>query len=290
MQSLDTLAYQSREARVGTFRCAPNDARFEDSGPIGGFLFVFPRTAVTITHEGGRTMVADRNSVMLYNRGQRYRRGAVTAEGDVCDWFAASEEAVRHAVAPYDPEAAERTGRPFRFARGPASARLYLRQRHLVSSLEVDELEPLAVEQAMLSLLDEVVAQAYAARGVSAAPVPERTRRGHRELSEALKALLARDFARAPTLDDLAAELGVSPFHLSRVFRSLEGQTIHQHLDQLRLRAALHRLAEPRLALTQLALEVGYSSHSHFSAAFRRAFSHTPSAVRARLTGPQRLN
>ena len=55
---------------------------------------------------------------------------------------------------------------------------------------------------------------------------------------------------------------------------------LHRYLTRLRLRAALERLAGGANDLTALALDLGFSSHSHFADAFRREFGRTPSAVR----------
>jgi AraC-like DNA-binding protein len=74
--------------------------------------------------------------------------------------------------------------------------------------------------------------------------------------------------------------VGVSVFHLCRVFRSVTGGTIHQHREQLRLRAALPAVMESDDDLLSIGLRLGFSSHSHFTAAFRRRFTITPSALR----------
>ena len=55
---------------------------------------------------------------------------------------------------------------------------------------------------------------------------------------------------------------------------------IHRYLTQLRLRSSLERLADGANDLTALALELGFSSHSHFTDAFRREFGHAPSRDR----------
>jgi AraC-like DNA-binding protein len=55
---------------------------------------------------------------------------------------------------------------------------------------------------------------------------------------------------------------------------------LYRYLTRLRLRAALERLADGARDLTALALELGFSSHSHFADAFRREFGRTPSDVR----------
>ena len=68
--------------------------------------------------------------------------------------------------------------------------------------------------------------------------------------------------------------------HLSRIFQHHTGFTIHRYLVQLRMRQALERLAGGEQNLTMLALDLGFSSHSHFTDAFRREFGCAPSAVR----------
>ena len=54
---------------------------------------------------------------------------------------------------------------------------------------------------------------------------------------------------------------------------------IHRYLVQLRLARALVELPHTN-DLTMLALDLGFSSHSHFTAAFRRAFGSPPSVFR----------
>ncbi len=73
----------------------------------------------------------------------------------------------------------------------------------------------------------------------------------------------------------------VSPFHLAHGFRARTGLGLHAYRTHLRLRAALERIADPALPLTELALDLGFASHSHFTDTFRRTFGRPPSAVRA---------
>jgi AraC-like DNA-binding protein len=61
------------------------------------------------------------------------------------------------------------------------------------------------------------------------------------------------------------------------------GGTIHQHRQGLRLAAGLTRL-ETGEALTDIALDLGYSSHSHFTAAFRSVYGAPPRQVRTWVT------
>jgi transcriptional regulator GlxA family with amidase domain len=106
-----------------------------------------------------------------------------------------------------------------------------------------------------------------------------RTRKAHRELAEAAKAELAAGFGRSLGLQELA-RLYTSAFHLARVFRAETGFSLHGFRQSLRLRAALERLSSSTVDLSALALELGFSSHSHFTERFRNEFGVAPSQVR----------
>jgi AraC-like DNA-binding protein len=81
------------------------------------------------------------------------------------------------------------------------------------------------------------------------------------------------------TLVEIAGELRVSPVYLTQVFQQVEGLPLYQYQLRLRLARALDLLAGYD-DLTTLALDLGFSSHSHFSAAFRRLYGYSPSAFK----------
>ena len=102
----------------------------------------------------------------------------------------------------------------------------------------------------------------------------------HRELVEGAKTRLAFSLRQPVRLTALARALHTSPFHLARVFRVETGFTVEGYRRALRLRAALELLPTHSSGLTALALELGFSSHSHFTESFRREFGVPPSALR----------
>jgi AraC family transcriptional regulator len=151
----------------------------------------------------------------------------------------------------------------------------HLALRRWQRALQEGAVERLALEEALLALLHAVLA--HPADGSSAASprAVERTRE-----------LLAADPARGDTLAEIARAVHVSPFHLARQFRRHTGSTVHGYRTRLRITLALQRLAQGERDLTRLALELGFASHSHFSAAFRRATGAAPSALRTISTAP----
>ncbi len=73
--------------------------------------------------------------------------------------------------------------------------------------------------------------------------------------------------------------VGASPAYVTDVFRRFEGISLRRYVTQLRLARALVELPYST-DITSLALDLGLSSHSHFTLAFRRAFGCTPSEFR----------
>ncbi|NTX63842.1 helix-turn-helix transcriptional regulator [Myxococcus sp. CA051A] len=134
--------------------------------------------------------------------------------------------------------------------------------------------DPLAREEVALALVHRFVRDAAPERTRAASVTP-----AWRQLTEELQHQVATRFAERLTLEALASEVHASPFHASRVFHAVTGETLHRHLTRVRLRAALFELEEASGRLTDVALGVGFSSHSHFTSAFRQEFGCTPSAL-----------
>ncbi len=83
------------------------------------------------------------------------------------------------------------------------------------------------------------------------------------------------------TLSEVASAVHCSPYYLSRIFRAEAKDSLHSYLTRLRLRASLEFLLRfPKEPFSEVALEHGFSSHSHFSAAFRREFGVPPSVLK----------
>lgn len=274
---IDTEIFETEAVKVGIFRCTPDDALFNDSGRIRNFCFVFPRVAVLIQHESERAFVADPTVVTLYNRRQAYRRDRIHPDGDRSDWYAVSEAILRDAIRHHDPAAADAPEHPLRVSHAPCDAATYRVQRELfVEIARGDVVDPLRVEETVVGLLHAVLGNVYAGTG------PRSTRRDL-EIVHAAQTLIARYFTRALKVTDIAHSLGCSIYHLCRIFRRAVGTTMHDYREQLRLRTALEHL-EQSSDLTRLGLDLGYCSHSHFTARFQAMFGTTPSAVRTRIS------
>jgi AraC family transcriptional regulator len=131
-----------------------------------------------------------------------------------------------------------------------------------------------------LQLVADVLEAAFVRHGLLRKQRRNGTEADHAERAEAVKSYLAGRLGERVKLEEVARAVHASPFHLARVFQQRTDVPIHRYLTQLRLRAALERLADGTDDLTRLALELGFSSHSHFTDAFRRALRRTPSEAR----------
>ena len=104
----------------------------------------------------------------------------------------------------------------------------------------------------------------------------QRQKRHNQERVETVIAILKEHLAETPSLEEVGKRVGCSHFHLSRVFSQETGQSIFQYLRKLRLDRAAELLREAKWTVTQVAMEVGYSSASHFSTAFHEAYGCCP--------------
>ena len=276
---LDHEVFRSPVVTVGEFHCTVNHPGFEDSGPIRQDCVVFPRLAVSIQHEHERAFVSNSNMVAFYNAGQVYRRAAISPEGDHCHWFAIDRatacEVLEHAGVSTAPAG------PFGWKRAPSDPSAYLSQREIVDAIVgIDgpvRMDSAEIEERVILLLDHCV---RAARDPAAAGPAAPYRRTTEDAVHEIEILLSARWNETLQLSDLARGVGLSPFHLCRAFRQLTGCTIHQYRLRLRLRAALDAMRTTRRSLVEIALDAGFSSHSHFTSAFRRQFGVLPSALR----------
>ena len=277
-QVLERVIYQDQVVQIGLFRCPPSRPDFAEAGPITGHLLVFPRTTVCITQAGKEPVIANPNVVMFYNRGQPYRRSPISERGDLCEWFAYPPGVVAEALRSYDMRVEDHIEQPFRFTHGPSDPTSYLMQRRLVEYiLENPHPDLLLVEEATLAILESVLAHVFSIRESKKAmsnPV-------QLDVVYQIQTILCTRFDEALTLESISTELGYSPYHLSHVFRWQTGTSIHRYLNQIRLRTALEMISDGGYDLMKMAVHLGYSHHSHFTMAFRKAFALPPSQLRS---------
>jgi AraC-like DNA-binding protein len=104
---------------------------------------------------------------------------------------------------------------------------------------------------------------------------------------QATAALLASKPEQGRTLSQSADRVHASSQYLARGFRRLAGEPMHRFLLRSRLLRALDAALDDDGELTMIALALGFATPSHFTAAFRRSYGITPSALRRQARGRQ---
>ncbi len=92
--------------------------------------------------------------------------------------------------------------------------------------------------------------------------------------------MLTADLSAPPSLDTLAAAAEMSHVRLNRCFRKAYGVTVFEWLRGYRLDRARRCLDDPEQSVTEVAFRCGFSSSSHFAAAFRERFRCSPHQYR----------
>lgn len=108
----------------------------------------------------------------------------------------------------------------------------------------------------------------------------KRHHRQNRERCERVFHLLERDMENPPSLEMLAAEVGCSPFYLSRIFTEQFGMGIPAALRKIRISKAAERLLQEKSTITEIAISVGYSSLGAFNKAFLDEHGVAPGTYR----------
>ena len=230
---------------------------------------VFPYRGVYVRHVGRDDAVAEANQVLFFNAWEGYRVSHPVAGGDVCLDLAIDNSLLRELA----PRESVRDGENPTFVRqrrriDPRAQALVALLRHslrkgIAESLEAESLALVLAQRALGPRTSHAAGASF----------------GQQRLVDRVKLVLAGDLARRWTLDEIAAEVGGSPVYLTQVFQRVEGVPLYRYQMRLRLARALD-LIDQYDDLSALSLDLGFSSHSHFSAAFRQAYGRSPTAFR----------
>jgi AraC family transcriptional regulator len=229
---------------------------------------IFPYRGVYVHHVGRTESVAEANQVIFINENEPYQASHPVEGGDSTLSIGVSaatllELSPKEYLRPNGQAAFNRS----RLRIGANSQTLTALLRH---SLNRGATETLEAESLTITLLRRVLGERTSHAAASGSL-------GRQKLVDRAKLVLASDLGRRWTLAEIATEVGGSPVYLTQMFQQLEGIPLYRYQLQLRLARALDLLGDHD-NLTILAFELGFSSHSHFSATFKQAYGQTPSA------------
>lgn len=226
---------------------------------------VFPYRGVFVRHVGRNDAVAEANQLLFFNEAEAYRISHPVDGGDACLDLVVEEAQLLELV----PKEQLRSGATPAFRRqrrriDPRAQALVALLRH---SLSRNIAETLEAETLALTLVRRSLGERTSH---VAGPSP-----GRQKLVDRAKLVLSSDLSRRWTLAEIAAEVGVSPVYLTQMFQQVEAMPLYRYHLRLRLARALDLLGRYD-NLTTLGMDLGFSSHSHFSSAFRLVYGRTP--------------
>lgn len=233
---------------------------------------VFPYRGTYVRHVGQDNAVADANQLMLFNPGEGYRISHPIAGGDASLSLALEEGLLRELV----PKEYLRSGddllfRVQRLRIDPRAQALVSLLRHGLTRAMA---EPLQAETLTLTLVRRALGERTSR--------PPGSTYGRQRLVDRAKLAISSNPARRWKLAEIAAEVGVSPVYLTQSFQQVEGLPLYRYQLRCRLARALDLLHEYD-DLSALALDLGFSTHSHFTAAFRQVYGRTPAELQRSL-------
>lgn len=235
----------------------------------GTTYLAFPYRGLYQRHAAGDVVVAEPNQVIFFNAGEPFAITHPVPGGDASLLLFIDPAVLRELPRPemlHPGDAVSFTRQRLRI--DPRAQALTAMLRY---SLMTGIAEPLEAEGLALTL-------AQRALGPRTSHAVE-ARYGQLRLVDRIKLVLSADLSRRWTLAEIADEVGGSPVYLTQVFRQVEGVPLYRYQTRLRLARALDLIADYE-DLTELGLELGFSSHSHFTAAFRQAYGRSPTEFR----------
>lgn len=263
--------------RVGYYACRAHRHAPAAEEASAGNSIGFVRRGFFVKQVGRARAAADATCAVFFPRGEVYRIHHPLEGGDECLVLDLDDEAVAAGMGDGgDQASAEARRLPPGHARLDAShqllsSRLFARARQ--------DADPVAIEESACRLAAAAIAGGRPAG--RRAPV---VAGDHADRVSAVQAAMSRRLGERLTLTGLAAAVEWSPFQLLRAFRAATGVPVHRYLTELRVAAAVARLADGEADLTRLALDCGFADHSHFANVFRRHARLTPSAARGLLS------
>jgi len=273
--------FQSELVTVTDHRCRMPLATHVIEGQPARHHMLFTPAGAFLRHynTGSWKTVADPTQVHLLNAGETLRVSHLVSSGHDWTMFSFRSDVVSNFVGGEARPVC--TARPFIHTHATVAPNMLLAYQTIRAALlptgERDSPGSLCVEEEAITLLRQVVTFSHSTNHSIRKRVYSLRQRN---MVESAKVMMASAPGRPHRLDHLARDLQVSRSHLAHVFRGVAGMSLHKYLLYLRMAMALEQIREGQRNLSHLALNLGFSTHSHFTAAFRDCFGIPPSEVR----------
>ena len=234
------------------------------------YQLVFPYAGAFEWHVGAKSVFLDVTRVLFVGAGEDYADRHVAGGGHdsiiITPRASMLQELCGHAAPSRHPA--------FQCVSKPATPSMHM-LNHRLLHVEASGNDPLAGDELMVALLTEVLAKTQ--NVARASPL---------RVVDWAKQFLHAHVCEPISLNEIADAVQVSGAYLTQAFTQSEGMPLCRYHMRLRLNRALVDL--PRCEdITGLALDLGFSSHAHFSNAFKSLFGISPSAFRSEAGKPR---
>jgi len=267
MDTIETL-YRGDFGAVELTWCDGRRAAAERPSFAPLLRMVLPLQGAFLWHVGAEEVFADATKILFAGLGDT-RAISHPAGGDRSLVVTPNPQVVEELTG----RGADRPGQWLKTRWRRHSYRTQLAARILYAQCRHDA-GPLAIEEALVCLLTLAIDEPFG--------IAPRARRGADRTLLRAKTFLHTQASPRTRLAEVADAAGVSPTYLTRLFTAAEGMPLHQYALKLKLSAALDALPA-NTDITSLAMDLGFSSHSHLTSAFQSRFGAPPSAVRSLL-------
>lgn len=271
---VDRLLFHSDVVKLGHFQCEVSNPHFAVTPVLDNDVFVFARNALWFRRGAGQFRFAQKGAVLLHRAGGIVERRQAAEFGDNSYWFGVRPDLFVDLLQRYGLSESSMGD-----AQG-AVVELRYRLARLVIEAEGGCVDPLQVEETVLGLLDTIC---HARASCERRKAQQRFRRSprHQRVADSARAYVDEHLCESVALQDIARASAISQFHLCRIFKQQMGMTLHTYRTLQRLGRVVEVMArDERADLTRLALDTGFSSHSHLCRVFRRHLGCSPSHYR----------
>jgi len=270
-----TALFRSATLTVYDYRCSagPSDRPFTESH--SGYSVAYVRRGSFGLRTGGRSFDLVAGSLMTGYPGDEY---LCTHEHHAC-----GDECLSFRFSPAFVEALGAPASPWRAGGVPPLAELGVLGE--LAQAVAEGRSHVGLDEAALLFADRFL------RVLSGTGNPAPRAASAADRRRAVESALSIDECahEERSLEQAAAEAGLSPFHFLRVFSAALGVTPHQYLVRARLRRAARLLADEERPITDVALEAGFADLSNFVRSFRRAAGVSPRAFRRAARGDRKI-
>ncbi len=276
LEPIEEYLYQGRDVRIGKFDCRADHESFPLTESVADDMFVLATRPIWLRRGTRSFQYISPASVLLHTAGATIERRQDPGGRDLAYWFSVQPGEFSEALSSHGlTSSVPRSGMH-------SSPQIQLRFASIVSEVNATRPCALSIESQVLALLDEICRSAATNAGKTRNPVVRTESRAKaKRLVDCAREFIDNNLVDDTDLGTIASEVGLSSFYLCRLFKSMSGMSLHEYRIRQRLSLVLDRLSSGQGDdLSRLALDSGFSSHSHLTRTFSRRYGMPPSSFR----------